>query len=201
MKDYQNSNKSKQDVSKEKPTNEKVVVGDVVVQKKTLGKKFRETFIEVDLHSVLRYITVDVLIPAAKNMFVEASTKGVERLIYGDTASVRRTNVLGAQKVSYNRPVTRGYRHDTRMVRSQIPTNPFRSDLILADRDEAELVLERMNDIIDAYDVASVADLNELVGLQTSPLDNKWGWLYLGEARIRQTREGFLLDLPSAEPI
>ena len=58
-----------------------------------------------------------------------------------------------------------------------------------------------MNDIIDTYEVVSVADLNELVGLPTSYMDNKWGWIYLGDVQVRQIREGFLIDLPSAEPI
>ena len=58
-----------------------------------------------------------------------------------------------------------------------------------------------MNDIIDQFEVASVADLNDLVGFPTSYTDNKWGWIYLGDVQIRQVREGYLIDLPSPEPI
>lgn len=199
MVDYQNSNKSKREA--QKPTNEKVIEGEVVVQKKTLSRKFKETFIEVDVKSVWRYITADVLVPAARSMVVEAFSKGVERMIYGDSVRSRPSSAFGSPRVSYNKPVSRGYSHDTRLRRPTVHNSPFRSDLILSDRAEAEIVLERLGDIIDAYDVASVADLNELVGLPVGGMDNKWGWVYLGDARIRQTREGYLLDLPSAEPI
>lgn len=63
------------------------------------------------------------------------------------------------------------------------------------------MVLERLNDIIDRYEVASVADLHELVGLPTTHVDNKWGWENVRYAEVRQIREGFLLDLPPAMPI
>jgi hypothetical protein len=62
-------------------------------------------------------------------------------------------------------------------------------------------VLERMQDIIDKYEVVSVSDLYELLGLPSSYQDNKWGWNYLGDVQVRQIREGYLIDFPSAEPI
>jgi len=75
------------------------------------------------------------------------------------------------------------------------------SQIYLVSRDEADLVVERMLDILDKYDVVSVADLNDLLGLPTSPIDNKWGWAILGRVEIRQTRDGYLIDLPAPEPI
>jgi hypothetical protein len=54
---------------------------------------------------------------------------------------------------------------------------------------------------LEMYEVVSVADLNDLVGFETSYVDQKWGWTYLGNARVRPIREGFLVDLPPAEPI
>ena len=70
------------------------------------------------------------------------------------------------------------------------------SDVILATREEADKVIERLIDILEKYDVASLADLYDLLGLQTSPIDNKWGWTYLGSVQVRQIRQGYLLDLP-----
>ncbi len=203
--DYQsNSKKAKEQASKkpEKDKNvEKVVVGEVVVQKKSLGRKVKDIFVEADLKSVLRYVGTDVLIPAARNMIVDASTKGVERMMYGES-TIRRRGYGAGPRVTYNNPINRGYRDP--VGRPQLPSRSprlRRDDFILSSREEAELVLERMNDIIDTYEVASVADLNDLVGMPTSHVDNKWGWVYLGDVQIRQIREGYLLDLPPAEPI
>ena len=58
--------------------------------------------------------------------------------------------------------------------------------MILNSRSESELVLESLQDIIDKYDVASVADLYQLVGLPTAYTDNKLG---LGNSsRIKSDR-------------
>ena len=73
--------------------------------------------------------------------------------------------------------------------------------MILASREEAELVLERLLDIISKYEVASLADLYDLTGLPSSHVDNKWGWTYLNNTEIRQVRDGYLLDLPPLEEI
>lgn len=73
--------------------------------------------------------------------------------------------------------------------------------IILSTRDEAERVLEQLMLIIDKYEVTSIADLRELVGLPTTHVDQKWGWDRLNDVVIRQVREGYLLDLPPADQI
>lgn len=207
--DYQGNSK-KEKVVDQIPDKkvEKVIVGEVVVHKKSLGRKFKDLFIEADFKSVVRYVSMDVLLPAARNMIVDGASKGIERMMYGDSAIRRRNYGAGVgPRVTYNNPINRGYRNapsprpplGSLESRSAARTN--REEFILSSREEAQLVLERMNDIIDTYEVVSVADLNDLVGFPTSHVDNKWGWLYLGDVQIRQIREGYLIDLPQAEPL
>lgn len=204
--DYQgNSKKSKEEASLPVKKVEKVVTGEVVVPKKSLGRKFKDLFIAVDLKTVVHHIGNDVLFPALRNMLYDGATEGVKRMIYGEQA-IRRREFGGGQRITYNNPISRGYRNapPLRPPAGALPqrsTRYDREEFILSSREEAALVLERMNDIIDSYEVASVADLNDLVGLQTSHTDNKWGWQFLGDVQIRQIREGYLLDLPPAEPI
>ncbi len=210
MPDYQGNSKKMKESEKLPVKNvERVVVGEVIVQKKKLGRKFKDLFIEADLRTVIRYVASDVLLPAARNMIVDASSKGVERLLYGDTA-IRRRNYGAGSRITYNNPINRGYRDVSSLhaPRYAPPVSPeprssrhSRDDFILSSREEAELVLERMNDIVDTYEVASVADLKDLVGHPTNHVDNKWGWIYLGDVQIRQIREGYLIDFPPAEPM
>lgn len=208
MEDYQSNSKRAKETPKAKTPEkkvEKVVVGEVVVQKKSIGRKFKDIFIEADLKSVLHYVGTDVLLPAARNMIVDSATKGVERMMFGESASRRRVyGPGGGPRVTYNSPIRRNHPGITD-VRPQSPNRASsrrsREDFILSSREEADLVLERMNDILDTYEVASMADLLDLVGLPTSHTDNKWGWVYLGDASVRQVREGYLLELPPAEPI
>ncbi len=208
MPDYQgNSKRQKETESLPAKKVEKVIATEVIVQKKTIGRKFKDLLVAADFRTVLRYVGTDVLIPAARNMVVDASTKGIERLLYGESSGRRRGMYGPSSRVTYNNPINRGYR-DSSPGRYAPPVSPeprsirhSRDDLILSSRDEAEIVLERLNDIIDTYEVASVADLNDLVGIPASHVDQKWGWIYLRDVGIRQVREGWLIDLPPAEPI
>ena len=207
--DYQgNSNKEKE--PKPKKEIEKVVTTEVVIKKKSIGSKFREVFIAADIRSVQQYLLYDVLIPAVRNTIVDATTKGIQRVMYGESAVRRRDFGPGPRVTTYNRPVDRGFQSpiDARSYsgrtppdRDPRPQRHDREDPVLSSREEAALVLERMNDIIDTYEAVSVADFHELLGLPSNHVDNKWGWIYLGDVQIQQIREGYLINLPSAEPI
>ena len=201
-----NPKNQKSDKVKPEKKVESVVTGKVVVQKKSLARKFRDLFIEADFKSVSRYVVSDVLLPAIRNTIVDASTKGIERMMYGES-TMRRRNFGPGPRISYNQsPLNRGYGSVGPRNAPPISIGPrssraSREDFILATREEAELVLERMNDIIDQYEVVTLADLNSLVDYPTSFVDNGWGWAYLGDVQVRQVREGYLLDLPPAERI
>lgn len=206
MEDYTSNSKKVREATqpKKEKTVEKVVTGEVVVHKKGLGRKFKDLILEADIRSTTGYVVEHVLLPAFRNMIVDSASKGVERMMYGDMTNRHRSVNHGGSRVTmYNSPINRGPREIGPSRRPPMEPRGRRAqaDFILASRDEAELVLERMNDIIDNYETASVADLNELLGMPTTYTDNKFGWVYLGDTQIRQIREGYLLDLPPAEPI
>lgn len=191
----------------DKPPKEvhKVVTVDAIQRKKPLGRRFKELFFGGEFKGATKYIFGDVLVPALRNMVVDGVTKGIERVIYGE-AGPRRRPELGRPRISYNNPIER---YSSRPTRGMLPDQPPYSrrgrqevsDIILVSRDEAELVVERMIDIIDKFDAASIGDLHDLVGLPTTYVDNKWGWTSLGNVNVRQIREGYLIDLPPVEPI
>jgi len=197
-----NSHKS-QNPKKEKQI-VKVVTTDVITRKKPLGRKFKEIFFGGDFKSTAFYVTTDVILPAIKNMIVDASIGGIERVVYGETRSQRRRSSSEYRpRVSYNNPMAREPRDRSGRLPDQPPVRGRHDadQLILANREEAELVVERLGDILDQYEVASVADLYELIGAQSSHIDHKWGWTSIKSVEIKQLREGYLLDLPPAEPI
>lgn len=76
------------------------------------------------------------------------------------------------------------------------------TDFLLTSREEGEKVLKAMNDIIHRYGMVTLQDLRELVGLPvTTYKEAKKGWKNINDARVRQVREGFMLDLPEATDI
>lgn len=191
----------------EKPPVDKdiqTVVSTPAVQRKTpLGRRFKSIFFRGEFKGAAKYVVSDVLLPALKNMFVDATSRGAERIVYGESAPRRRSE-LGRPRFSYNNPVDRGYRSPRGMLPDQPPIPRRRQDIgeiILVSRADAEAVVERLTDIIDKFDVASVADLHELVELPSTYIDNKWGWSALRGVDIRQIREGYVIDLPPVEPL
>src|SRR4029077_6557922 len=112
--DYQgNPKKNRPEIEKTKPekTVERVTSGEVIVTKKTFGRKVKDLFIEADFRGVLRYIGREILVPAAKNMIVDSTQKGVERVVYGETGVRRRAyGGYGGTRVQYNSPISRQHR-------------------------------------------------------------------------------------------
>jgi len=194
---------------KEPKVVEKVTTAEVVQKKKSVGRRFKAIFIRGEFKGAARYVLTDVLVPAFKNMLVDAGTEGLKRTVYGESSVRRRGYDPGRPRISYNSPVDRfarrpGMLPDQPPVYQGAPRRGPRQevgDFYLISRDEADTVLEGMQTIIDKYEVVSVADLHELVGLPSTHVDNKWGWSNIASAAVRQTRDGWLLDLPPVEPI
>lgn len=185
---------------------EKVITGEAVQRKKPLGRKIAETFTGDDMHSVGGYILFDVIIPAAKTMISDAASQGVERMLFGETT--RRAPSHGVRKnyTSYNRmsnPVGRAGEPDgpRNMSYKARATHDF-GEVVLDSRGEAETVIESLGDLISEYDVATVSDLYELVGVTGSFTDDKWGWTDIRGTTVSHVRGGgYLINLPRPTPI
>jgi hypothetical protein len=204
MEDYA-SNRNRDKEKKEDKKIEKVIVGEVIQKPKPITRRFREIFLGGDAKQAARYVTADVVLPALRNLIVDMTVKGMERIVFGES-SYRRRPIEYRPRVQYNNPINR--MRDPREL-GRLPDQPPRyrterrsfNDIIFSNRAEAETVVETLLDIIDKYEVVSLADLYELVGLPSTHVDNKWGWTYLKNVEIRQVREGSLIDFPPLEEI
>lgn len=202
--DYPSNKNSKSEPTRrprEDKNIQKVTSGKVVQRQKGLASRIRETFTGDDAKSVGTYILFDVVIPAAKNMISEAGSQFIERMLFGDVRdrhrSTSRTNYTtysrSTPRSSYNRPPTpRPGRDISYRARA---THDF-DEVVLESRGEAEEVLDRLHDLLRDYDMASVADLYDLVGVTSSFTDDRWGWMDLSGSSISRVREGYLLNLP-----
>lgn len=203
MTDYQgNSRKKKEEATKPAKSIEKVITGDVVKKKRSVGRKFKDIFIVADPKSVFRYVVGEVLLPAAKNMFVDAVNAGSKRMVYGEAAT--RMHNLGS-KTTYHTPVSRPYPNaaypSPPPSPRRIPRQNMADTFQFSQKVDAEMVLQTMQDIIDKYGMVTLADVNEMIGETGAYTDEKWGWALLPGADIIQNREGFLLILPPVEAI
>ena len=210
--DYQsNSDKSKEKAIVPEKKIEKVVTGEVVQRPKSIGYKFKNIFFGGDVKSAARYVAGDVLLPALRNLLFDTVTEGFRRTIFGESSIRRRPSEPGPRVSYHNVPINPSYQNATVISpreRARLPDqHPFdkpdvmRMISVLTSRAEAEAVVEQMIDIIDKYDVVSLADLREIINQPSTPIDNKWGWTYLPAIEVRQIREGYLIELPAMEAL
>ena len=179
--------------------------GAVRRRRPPLGRKFHQTFFNGDSRMAFEYMVANSVVPAVKEMMLEAVNSGFERLIYGDHRPGRRSPISGPLGyVAYNRMQQRG--PEPRAQTQQLP-RPSRmrhafDEIVINSRQEAEEVLDRMYDLISRYDAASVADLYELTGITSSHTDQKWGWEELQGSSVGRVRGGgYLLELPEPIPL
>ena len=185
-----NSHRSKEQSSDKKV--EKVISGNAKVKKRSA--------LSDDIQNIKSYVVMDVLIPAAKKAISDIVTNGIDMILYpGGNGRPKRSNANHVSYRSYydNRDRDRRYDPETRSRRSSYSCD----DIIIDTRAEAEEVLERMDELLDTYNVVSVADLYDLVGISCSYTDNKYGWTNLRNAEVIRVRDGYFLRLPKAGPI
>lgn len=180
----------------EKPKVEKIVTGGVRTKKKSELSKFKDVFIAEDMENIKNYILMDVLVPAFKKAVSDIVRNGIDMLLYGEVGSDKRSST--SSKVSY-----RSYydRNNDRSSNHRAKTAYGYDDIVLDSRGEAEEVLDKLEELIETFKIASVADLYDLVGISCDYTANNYGWTSLRSASVVRVRDGYLLKLPKAMPL
>lgn len=190
------SNKPKEN----KPTVEKKIVAKAngTLKKKSEVGKFANVFLAGDIASAKSYIIEDVLIPTIKKAVSEVVRNGIDILLYGE-AGRNNSSRTNASKVSYT-----NYYNSSNSSRSNYggsSNNYSYDDIIFPSRGDAELVLDGLNDIIQQYGFASIADLYELANITTGKYtDNNYGWCEILTVSPARVPEGYILRLPRVVP-
>ena len=177
----------------EKKKIEKVTVGQAKIKKKSGISKFFGNLVSEDAQDIKTYLFKDIVIPTIKKTISDT----VDMILYGGS---RKDRSSISSRVSYRSFYDDPRSRDSRDVRAVTPALNY-DDIIIDTRGEAEAVLSQMNDLIDTYQIVSVADLYDLVGLSGNYTDNKYGWTNLRNAEVIRVRDGYMLKLPRALPI
>jgi hypothetical protein len=201
MNDYQsNSHRSKEGPGTPPPEKkvEKIITGSARAKKKSEIGKFSDTFISGDIGSVKSYILADVLIPAIRKAIWDIVTSGLDMVLFEGKGHAKKNTA--SSRVSYQGYFDRETdRRDYRKPGSR--TGYSYDDIILETRGEAEDVLSRMEELVSAYGLVSVADLYDLVGFSGNYTDNRYGWADVGAASVVRVRDGYMIKLPRALPL
>lgn len=188
----------------ERPKQTQIIKTKATIRKKSPLIRFREVFFGDDARSVAAYVAQDVLLPAAKDMISDAVTQTVERILFGDSSPSRRGNSRSSNASytpyhkaggSYKKSSNTSDRRGDRRKRAALNFDDIEFDT----RAEAEVVLDRLYDLVNDYDYATVSDLYDLVGIDAKFTDENYGWYDLRGSTIRRIRSGYILDLPKPE--
>lgn len=194
-----NSHKSREPSKEpvEKKKFEKVISGKATTKKRN---GIIDAFVSDDASTIKSHILMDVLVPVIKKAVSEIFHDGID-IIFGESGHSTRSSL--ASKISYH-----GYYDRANdFVRSAVTTPRTRNvysydEISIPTRGEAEEVLARLHEAIIQYKMVSVADLYDMVGLNSSYTDNKYGWTDLRSAYADRTFDGqYKLRLPRAIPI
>jgi hypothetical protein len=186
---------------------ERVTSGTAVRKKQSLSSRFTHTFIGGDANTAWSYVVSNVIIPEARDMLVNVGHTIIEQIVYGKSRPRRgmappATGPLGA--IAYNR-MHPGANQSPASAPSQSLSREAKArhrfdQIVIESRADAEEVLTRMYDLMSQYSEATIADLYELVGIQSSHVDHTWGWTQLRGAKVERMRGGgYILALP--EPV
>ena len=149
----------------------------------------------------------EIMVPAIRSTTSDFVTTFVNSLIFGDNREDRGRSGGRSGHRSYNRQYREssyGRQANRRRSTSRRDRAPRRvtetyeqfEDVFFQDRQDAQLVLDRMKDLIDDFDVATVLDLYTMVGSYSDVTHQRWGWTNLDRVRVVPSTEGHLIDFP-----
>lgn len=199
-----NSHKSKDLVVTKEEKSEPVVQGSVSLKKQTGVGKFARSILAEDMRSVSSYVLSDIIVPSFKKAIDDIISNGIHMLLYGRSASPKSSST----KMSYG-----SYYYGGTYAKSideppiaKPSSNIYDYDeFLLPTKGAALAVQERMDDVLEQYQIVSVNDLYEIMKMTVSECNipappytiaNKYGWTNLRSIEIYPVRDGYVLKLP-----
>lgn len=164
-------------MSNERPKVEQVTTAKVVSPKKSFWS------------DVLKPFIFDTVLPIVQPLFKE----GVRAI--GDAIMDAVLNDARPQPQPRSNTPYHSYSRSTTKARKPVGNNRV-ANIVLTERREVSNIIDKLQDIIDQYEVATVADLYSLVGLPSKYVDNDWGWSDIGSPRTVRVDGGFQIILP-----
>lgn len=198
-----------EEIKKESKTEAVVSSKSIVSTKKSLGKKFADTFITEDLHDIADYAIKDIAIPGIKNAILSM----IKIAFFGDYSdpighsNSGKTDYAGRYSYgSRRRSLSESDRNADSRIRSENRDSRYNDcyrsvdkvdprNIVLNNRQDADRVVDELNIRIKRNGMATVADLLDLIGIPGKYTDNNYGWVDERDIRVRRISSGWLIDV------
>lgn len=208
---HTSNTEAKKETKEERPKVERVAVAKK--RKPKMSERLVRAIAGPDgIPSVSQYISKEIIIPAAKDLFVNAIQSGISMMVYGHDKPAGGSGAYRATS-SYRAPSTNygnRYQAGTPANNSQpnysnkVTNTSFNSmDYAVASRQEALHVMENMQNLVADYGIATISDFYDMLGVETTFADSAFGWASNldNNATVVSVRDGFAVRLPRPEPV
>lgn len=190
------------------------VAKGTVSNKKTFADNFSRNIKAVEKIDIKEEIVDDVVIPGFKN-FVSNMLESIISA-FGTIASDVCDIIIWGEKQNRSEKARRGVKRSydsyydsskgsrvANKIREQQKLTALDYDIIEFDtRYEAKEVLDKMKELLEEYELCSVADYYSAASLEHNFTDEKYGWTNLSNASITRRRNGkYAILLPKARII
>ena len=162
----------------------------------------------------MKYVFVNVFVPAIKKLVVDSVTNAVNVWLYGSEATTKKTSTSkyswgGSNIINYNDISKNGQPKPVEKVRLSVFDY---ENVSFKNRGIAELVLNEMTEILDQYPIVTVADFLDICTSEyqkdvqvfnvrsSEPTDHNYGWNDLSTAKVVPTWNGdFVIKFPKVK--
>lgn len=172
-------------------------------RKKGLMERLVRGFMDTDGEgtNVGTYLMREMIGPAIKDLVVQAGKAAIDKVAYGRTEE----NYSSERRQAHpNRTAYNNYSQNNRNGVRDRPSSRNGHEVIIFEfstRNDAQIVLEDLRGLINAYGFATVSDYYDLIGAETQFTHSKYGWYSLNTAQISNYRGKFTLRLPEPEVV
>lgn len=185
-----------------KPKFKKVIDSDVKISKHNPRTKLSDVFIAKDIHSVGYTLVDDILIPEIKKILDSLVSNGFHMLLYGEPNRTKPKNgSLPGAKIAYQNFYSEGKSAIATTKTNKITSYTEYDRMIFSSKEEAETILDIMNESIETYGQVSILDLYDMVGISSMYASDNYGWKNLSKAYSERCADGYILRLPKAQPL
>lgn len=186
-------------MAEQKPEHQdKVISGNAKKVKKNGLEKMADVFVEEDLRSVRKSVMKENIIPGVKELISNTLHNAIDLIFFGESSHRRVSKKNGY--TSYSTIFSQKNPNST--GKSQRKGRYGFEEVCVETRAEAEDIMRSMYEQLDQYGSASVMDLYDFAGVDTTWTDNDWGWDDLDEAAIiRRAHDQYVIKMPKPIPI
>lgn len=182
------------------PKRHAVVKGHV--KQKQTKTTLADLIIKQDFHSAAEFAFINVIIPRFQNLVVDTITSVIRGIFLGEN-SVPSSNGFRTRPVSsivnYNKMHTSS---SITTKAAKVANSGFKYNIVTLDSyGDAQLVLDKMEEMLETQGYVSIADMYECVDASCPYTYNYYGWTDISKAKIVEDGGEYWIKLPSAYQI